>query len=403
MSRCSAAPPARPDRRTLLGCGVAALFGSAAPARAQRPAPARAALPVLHVGPQRELRSLAAAARVAQAGQRIEVDAGDYPGDAAVWRADDLQIVAVGGRVRLPALGAHAEGKGLFVTTGENISIEGLDFSGVRVPDGNGAGIRLERGSLILRDCSFRDCEMGVLSSNEPTVRLALEGCEFSHAAPRPGGRPAHLLYAGRIAHLRVQGCYFHHGRVGHLLKSRAAVSEILYNRLTDESGGRASYELEFPDGGLALVLGNLIQQSAGSENPHLIAYGAESLLQPRRELYLLHNTLVDNLPAGGRYLRVPAGQVRVQAYNNLLVGGARLAPDAGWDWRNNPAVDWEVFERAAREDFRPRPASGLRDRVIEPAPLADGRLPRLERQYQHPRQSVALSAAPRYPGAFQP
>lgn len=385
-------------RRALL-LGVAAL--GLPPALAQLPSPTPTQ--VLRVGPRRELRSLAAAARVAREGMRIEVDAGDYPGDAAVWRADGLQIVAVGGRVRLPAQGAHAEGKGLFVTAGENISIEGLDFSGVRVPDSNGAGIRLERGSLFLRDCSFRDCEMGVLSSNEPTVRLALEGCEFSHAAPRPGGRPAHLLYAGRIAHLRVQGCYFHHGRVGHLLKSRAAVSEILYNRLTDESGGRASYELEFPDGGLALVLGNLIQQSAGSENPHLIAYGAESLLQPRRELYLLHNTLVDNLPAGGRYLRVPAGQVRVQAYNNLLVGGARLAPDAAWDWRNNPAVDWEVFERAAREDFRPRPGSGLRDRVIEPAPLADGRLPRLERQYQHPRQSVALSAAPRYPGAFQP
>ncbi|UDF36453.1 UNVERIFIED_ORG: hypothetical protein LHJ69_05090 [Shinella sp. XGS7] len=389
-------------RRALL-LGVAALGLPPVLAQPPRSTPTPAPTQVLRVGPRRELRSLAAAARVAREGMRIEVDAGDYPGDAAVWRADGLQIVAVGGRVRLPAQGAHAEGKGLFVTAGENISIEGLDFSGVRVPDSNGAGIRLERGSLFLRDCSFRDCEMGLLTSNHPDVRLALEGCEFSHAAPRPGGAPAHLLYAGRIAHLRVQGCYFHHGRVGHLLKSRAAVSEILYNRLTDESGGRASYELEFPDGGLALVLGNLIQQSAGSENPHLIAYGAESLLQPRRELYLLHNTLVDNLPGGGRYLRVPAGQVRVQAYNNLLVGGGRLAPDAAWDWRNNPAVDWEVFERAAREDFRPRPGSGLRDRVIEPAPLADGRLPRLERQYQHPRQSVALSGPPRYPGAFQP
>lgn len=383
-----------PGRRQLLWLGAAALL---------LPAQAQVQAQVLRVGPQRELRSLAAAARVARDGMRIEVDAGDYPGDVAVWRQRGLQIVAVGGRVRVPAQGAHAEGKGIFVTAGEDISIQGLDFSGARVPDGNGAGIRLERGSLLLRDCSFRDCEMGVLSSNDATARLTLEGCEFSHAAARPGGRPAHLLYAGRIAQLRVQGCYFHQGRVGHLIKSRAALSEIFYNRLTDEPGGRASYELEFPDGGQAWVLGNLIQQSASSENPHLIAYGAESLHHPRRELYLLHNTLVDNRPGGGSYLRVPAGQLRVQGYNNLLVGGGRMPTESGWDWRNNLAVDWDVFERAAREDFRPRPASGLQGRLIEPAALPDGRQPRLTHQYVHPRQALALAGPPRYPGAFQP
>lgn len=42
----------------------------------------------------------------------------------------------------------------------------------------------------------------------------------------------------------------------------------VLYNRLADGHGGRASYELEFPSGGTAVAMGNLIQQSATTDNP---------------------------------------------------------------------------------------------------------------------------------------
>ena len=40
---------------------------------------------VLQVGPQREIKTLAAAASLAQAGSTIEVDSGEYVGDVAVW------------------------------------------------------------------------------------------------------------------------------------------------------------------------------------------------------------------------------------------------------------------------------------------------------------------------------
>ena len=57
----------------------------------------------------------------------------------------------------------------------------------------------------------------------------------------------------GPFAVLKVTGSYFHHAKSGHLLKSRAAKNLIFYNRLTDEIGGTASYELEFPNGGSGL------------------------------------------------------------------------------------------------------------------------------------------------------
>ena len=135
-----------------------------------------------------------------------------------------------------------------------------------------GAGIRLERGSLSVKDCSFSRCEMGLLTNNDPNTQLDLQGCEFSFGE-RPGSF-SHLLYAGSIAKLSVSGCYFHHGMRGHLIKSRAALNHIFYNRLTDEIGGSASYELEFPNGGQALVIGNLIQQSSGlGQRPYAVLW----------------------------------------------------------------------------------------------------------------------------------
>ena len=36
----------------------------------------------------------------------------------------------------------------------------------------------------------------------------------------------------------------------------------------TTATGGQAAYELEFPDGGLAVVIGNIIGQSSTTTNP---------------------------------------------------------------------------------------------------------------------------------------
>jgi len=48
-------------------------------------------------------------------GDIVEIMAGVYPRDAAVWRQNNLTIRAVGGRAHLEANGAHAEGKGIWV------------------------------------------------------------------------------------------------------------------------------------------------------------------------------------------------------------------------------------------------------------------------------------------------
>ena len=358
-----------------------------------------ASAPLLRVGPRRAVKSLAAAARQARDGMRIEVDAGDYVADAAVWPQQGLSLRAVGGRVRLIANGAHAQGKALFVTMGRGMRIEGFDFIGCTVPARNGAGIRLESGSLTLVDCGFRDNENGLLTANDENAELDIVDCDFGPIALREG--KTHNLYVGAIKRLAVSGSYFHHGLLGHLLKSRAALNHILYNRLSDEIGGRASYELEFPNGGIAIVMGNLIMQSSTTENPHVISFGAEGARGGRQALYLVHNTLVDQLASGGIWLRVQPRQAEVMLANNLLVGAPQLAADGHWTRRANFAVEPGEFVRAAREDYRLRPDSALRGRAQDMG-RAEGLGLSPAREYRHPHTSVALAGPARNPGAFQ-
>ena len=288
---------------------------------------ARTAVPLLQVGPARAVRTLAQAAKLAVDGQRVEVDAGDYRADVTAWERDGLQLRAVGGRVRILADGRAAEDKGAFVVRARGMRIEGFDFEGARSSGRNGAGIRLESGSLAVHDCRFIDNEMGLLTANDPTIELDISDSEFAHNQRLDGHN--HNLYVGQIARLSIRGSYLHHALTGHLLKSRAAWNLVLANRLVDGDGGRASYELEFPNGGVAFVIGNIIEQSPTTENEQLISFGAEGWHWSDNRLYVTHNTLIDRRSPPGEFLHVAPGAHEVRVLNNRLIGGARLQAGA--------------------------------------------------------------------------
>jgi len=354
---------------------------------------------IIRVGPNETIKSIASAALSARDGDVFYVQAGDYPADVAVWTKDNITVRAVGGRVRLVANGMAAEGKGIWVVRGGRMTVQGFDFVGARVPDKNGAGIRFEKGHLTVQDCRFTDNQNGILTSSNAQAELDIMGSEFGYNGYGDG--QSHNLYVGNIARLSVTGSYFHHAKVGHLLKSRAALNQIYYNRLTDETGGSASYELEFPNGGVAYVVGNIIAQGSQTQNPHLISYAAEGYKWPKNELYLVNNTLVDNRPSGGIFLRVKPGEVTVKAVNNLLVGKGTLDAAGPGDYRNNFTVDWDQFELAAREDYRLRPKSSLLGKAID-AGSANGQSLMPAQEYVHPRSTRPLQTPPRNPGALQ-
>jgi hypothetical protein len=354
---------------------------------------------VIQVGPKREVKYLSVAAKVAKDGDTVEVDAGDYPRDVAVWTQSELVLRAVGGRVRLMAEGAAAEGKAIWVVRGGNIRVEGFDFEGARVKDRNGAGIRMEKGLLKIVNCRFIDNENGILTGGHAESTLEIINSEFGNNGAGDG--QSHNLYVGTIARLTVTGSYFHHAKVGHLLKSRAAINDIRYNRLTDEIGGKASYELEFPNGGVAYVVGNIIQQSSTTDNPHLISYGVENYRWPKNEIHLINNTLIDLRPHGGVFFRVKPGRVTIQAVNNLLIGNGSLEKAGEGRYQNNLNVDFDEFVKANREDFRLASTSRLIGRGVLPDAAGEVDLrPRME--YWHPRSTRRPTAKAFSPGAMQ-
>jgi len=363
-----------------------------------QPLQAQAAPISIQVGPDRSIKTIAQASELAVSGATIEVDAGTYQADVAIWTQDRLTIRAVGGRVKLLALGAAAEGKGIWVVRGGAITVQGLDFVGAKVPNRNGAGIRFEKGKLTIKDCTFTNNENGILTSGDKAAELIIVSSEFGYNGFGDG--QSHNLYVGSINKLTVTGSYFHHAKVGHLLKSRAAENHIFYNRLTDESGGSASYELEFPNGGLAYVVGNLMQQSPQTENGALISFGAEGYTRPDNALYLVGNTLVDDFAGSGKWLVVkPSGQgakdalpatVSVKAVNNVLADSGRLQVDVPADIRNNVAVDQDVFTQPSRHDYRLRNPTHPPLQPVDPG-TANGVDLRPTREYVHPRQTRGL------------
>jgi hypothetical protein len=339
---------------------------------------------VLRVGAKREIERPSAAAQVAHDGDVIEIDAGSYPGDAAIWRANRLTIRGVGGRVHLRADGARAENKGIWVIKGNDTTIESIEFSGAKVPGQNGAGIRQEGAGLTVRDCYFHDNENGILTGANATSDIVIENSEFARNGFGDGY--SHNIYIGGVRSFTLRFSYVHHAIVGHNVKSRALRNYVIYNRIMDEADGRSSYALEFPNGGLAFVVGNVIQKGPAAENPAVVSYGAEGLTRPPNELYFVNNTVVNDLPAGGIFLYIKTGTGPARVINNVFSGEGEVLSGSG-ELRSNVIAAKTDFADPAHFDYSLKPGAAAIGRGVEPG-TARGYALRPVAEYVHKAQA---------------
>lgn len=391
----------------LLGGGIAS------GPMAHRPAQAGTAR-VLRVGPNAAIRRISDAAKLARDGDVVEIEPGDYAGDVAVWlqrrltirRAGDAGRTSAAGAppspVRLIAEGSAAEAKAIWVIRNGVFDVQGIEFHGARVSDRNGAGIRFEGGRLSVLDCRFVDNETGLLTGNDGVSELVVERCEFAGRAPGAGGSGfSHNLYVGRIARFAMIGCWSHHANAGHLVKTRARESRLLCNRLTDEAGGRASYELDCPNGGVLIAVGNLIVQEPTTGNRTIVSYGAEGYRWPVNRLVLAHNTLVTR--AGiATFVRAHPGAGDAFVANNLFVGEGVSEGIGAVDGAGNRYASPREFRDPAGFDFSLRPESALRAGAV---PLATAGVPEAipSAEYLHPRGLRPLvEGSALAPGAVQ-
>lgn len=264
----------------------------------------------------------------ARDGDVIEVLAGEYVGETAVVEGKRLTLRGVGERPVFKVNGKISVNKGILVVRHADVTVENLEFRGARGADADGAGIYLESGRLKVLNSSFYDNENGIATGNDAESELVVENSLFG-MAPKVVGGLHHLLFVGRIGKFSVIGSRFHQGFEGHMVKSRARESRITYNLIYDGTRGGASYEVDLPNGGLAWLIGNVIGQATTTQNPVVVAYGAEGSRWDRNALYMAHNTLINHMTLPAWFLRVWRDRLpeaaEVVVVNNLTVGGGVL------------------------------------------------------------------------------
>jgi hypothetical protein len=288
---------------------------------------------VIHVGPEESIQTIAQAVTVAQNGDDVQIDAGTYTGSGifGVWWQSNLTIEAVGGHAHLDASGLYIPNlKGIFVIDGTNVTVKGIEFSGAHDTvntDANWAGIREEGTNLTVNDCIFHNNDDGLLAGANLSSNIVIDYSQFYQNGYGDGY--SHNMYIGNVNSFTLEYSYSANANNGRLVKSRAESNYLLYNRITDETGN-ADVEVDFANGGLCYLIGNLIEKIPAANNNHtLIMFGGEGETNTLEQLYLVNNTLVID-QAYGTFVNVFGSPTNVLLQNNIFCGSGTTLSGPG-------------------------------------------------------------------------
>ncbi len=343
-----------------------------------------------HVGPSQTYTMPSQVSALVQNGDTVAIDSGIYAGDVAHWTADDLVFMGMDGMARLHSGGNVWGGKAIWVISGNNALVENIDFAEASCIDQNGAGIRQEGTNLTVRHCYFHDNEDGILSDADANSTILIEYTEFDHNGFGDGY--SHNLYIGHINTLIFRYNYSHHAKIGHELKSRANNNYILYNRISNEDTGTASRNIDLPNGGKAIIVGNIIEQGPNTQNSNIMEFGLEGLTNPDSLLYIVNNTFVND-KGNGSFIQVQNGINLLKSYNNIFAGpgtvyvGSATTYDTSHNW--NGAIAAAGLTAPANYNYTLLATSPAVDNGTYPG-MADtfSLVPLYE--YEHPDSAVA-------------
>jgi hypothetical protein len=356
-------------------------------------------------GPEGAGMSLQDALRQARDGDTVELLPGDYKG-GVVLENRRLTLRGVPGKPPLIKGDGKPGDKALWLVRGGQVTLQNLEFRGARGADGSGAGVRQEGGSLIIERCAFYDNEHGVLAVNDERAMLDIRSSAFG-LAPKVVGGLHHLLNVGRIAKLSITGSRFQQGFEGHLIKTRARENLIAYNFIHDGRRGGASYEIDIANGGVAVVLGNVIGQGADSQNLVMLSYGSEDRAWDRNSLVVAHNTFINYGWTPAWTLRVfrdhlPAG-TPVTGINNLVVGGGLLGWGAAGEFGGNRHATLGMLRDVDTGAFELAPGSLWRDSGVDARNINGQDLsPKAEFEWPVGTKTLAPGRSSWAPGAYQ-
>ena len=269
---------------------------------------------VLTVGQGQQFARLSDAIAAAANGDLLQVQAGTYANDFATINKA-LIIEGVGGMVRLVATTSPSNGKAVLVTQAD-VTLRNIEISGARVDDRNGAAVRHENGKLVLDRVYFHNNQNGVLAGENPNSSIMVTNSEFAFNGDGDG--QSHGMYAGKIAELTIRDSFFHGAAVGHEVKSRALSTTVENSRILNGLDGTGSYAIDLPNGGNAVVRGNVIGKGPQAQNPHTVHFGGEGTPHASSSLLVSGNTVVNSL-GNGQFVLNQTGMPATVSGNSLF------------------------------------------------------------------------------------
>lgn len=185
----------------------------------------------------------------------------------AVQNGGDVTIrAATPGSVILD--GTVCEGKAALVLRGRSSTVDGIILQNLRVPDGNGAGIRLEGGNLTVVNSLFRNSEEGILTGDNGGGSVTIDKSTFRHLGRCDRDLDcAHGIYIGRYGSLTVTRSRFDMGDGGHYLKTRTRRVTITDNSFDDSAGHLTNYMIDLSNGTSGTISGNEMVQGKDKDN----------------------------------------------------------------------------------------------------------------------------------------
>ncbi len=189
--------------------------------------------------------------------------------------------------------GTTCEGKAALVLRGRSATVDGIVFRGMRVGDGNGAGLRLEKGDLHVSNAMFLDSQEGILGGVDMGEHVTIDRSTFAGLGQCDETVDcAHSVYLGTIGDVSVTRSRFERGRGGHYLKTRAARVSVTDNSFDDTTGHKTNYMIDLPNGATGLIARNTFVQGRDKENwSAFIVVAAEARSNPSAGLRVEGNT----------------------------------------------------------------------------------------------------------------
>lgn len=276
--------------------------------------PSLAQTVILKVGPGLTYTKPSQALAKAVDGARIEIQAGTYTNDPLCIIKNNVTLIGVGGKATFLAKPLSGQtypptspiggcsGKGILVTKGKDAIIDNINFTGMKVSSGNGAGIRAEGANLTIRNSAFYGNENGILANENLASTITITDSSFYNNGRSDG--MAHNIYINPVKSLIVRNIVSHHAKTGHLLKTRSRQTEIVASRFYDDSDGNSSYALDI-SGGIANVTGNYFQKGPKATNQATVVnFYTSRDPSGSHQLTVSGNSFVSYLPVEGAFVR---------------------------------------------------------------------------------------------------